>query len=350
MKHLQLGAAARRRLITPVRMGGFVASVVVVVGLLAAACSSSTSPAASTRQVVDTTRAPTSNWSTVDVNTGSITPVSGSIATSGSFYVVSPDQTKVAYNPCCNWETPVRMANLDGTQVHNVSAAGSYGVGEQWSPDGSAVVYQQRDGSGNELGNLFVQNLATGQRTRVTNLDQTREWGWWFTFPSFSPDGKSILYQRPNNDDRSWDLWSAPVTGGKPTLLQRNAAWGSYSPDGKRLAYLSPLKESDFTGSRLWIKNVHGGTPRALIGAGTPEHPGPRSYCARTGVGCGCAGPRGRCHLQWVRWSPDGTRIAYTDGPGIKAVDAATGTTKQLVRHGGNPEWLNNHTLIFASG
>ena len=218
MKHLQLGAAARRRLITPVRMGGFVASVVVVVGLLAAACSSSTSPAASTRQVVDTTRAPTSNWSTVDVNTGSITPVPGSIATSGSFYVVSPDQTKVAYNPCCNWETPVRMANLDGTQVHNVSAAGSYGVGEQWSPDGSAVVYQQRDGSGNELGNLFVQNLATGQRTRVTNLDQTREWGWWFTFPSFSPDGKSILYQRPNNDNRSWDLWSRrSLVGSRPS-------------------------------------------------------------------------------------------------------------------------------------
>jgi Tol biopolymer transport system component len=51
-----------------------------------------------------------------------------------------------------------------------------------------------------------------------------------------------------------------------------------------------------------------------------------------------------------VRWSPDGTRIAYTDGNAIYAVDAATGTTKQVVGHGGNPEWLDNHTLIFATG
>ena len=298
----------------------------VILALAFAAHSRSSAPGPANHGLQD--RHP-SNWSTVDVNTGSITPVPGSIATSGSFYVVSPDQTKVAYNPCCNWETPVRMANLDGTQVHNVSAAGSYGVGEQWSPDGSAVVYQQRDGSGGsmELGNLFVQNLATGQRTRVTNLDH-KQWGWWFTFPSFSPDGKSILYQRPNghmmnNGNRSWDLWSAPVTGGKPTLVQRNAAWGSYSPDGRRLAYLSPLKEGDFTGSGLWIKNVQGGTPRALIRGGG---------------------------LQWVRWSPDGTRIAYVDGSAIYAVDAATGTTKQVVRHAGQPEWLNNHTLIVGTG
>jgi Tol biopolymer transport system component len=326
VKHQPLAAAARRRLIAPVGMGGFIASVVVVVGLLAAACSSSTSPAASTTHVADTTPAKTSNWSTVDLNTGSITPVHGSGATSGAFYVVSPDQTKVAYNPCCSWETPVRMANLNGTQVHHVSAAASDGVGEQWSPDGSLLLYQQRDGSTNQLGNLFVQNLATGQRTRVTNLDH-KEWGWWFTYPSFSPDGKSILYQRPNghlpnDDNRSWDLWSAPVTGGKPTLVQRNAAWGSYSPDGKRLAYLSPLKEGDFTGSGLWIKNVHGRTPRALIRGGG---------------------------LRWVRWSPDGTRIAYSDGNAIYTVDAATGTTKKVVGHGGQPEWLNNHTLIFSS-
>ena len=239
--------------------------------------------------------------------------------------MVSPDQTKVAYNPCCSWSTPVRMANLDGTHVHRVSAAGSDGVGEQWSPDGSLLVYQQRDGSSSELGNLFVQNLATGQRTRVTNLDQSQEWGWWFTYPSFSPDGKSILYQLPKGQtrNRSWDLWSAPVTGGKPTLVQRNAAWGSYSPDGKRLAYLSPLKEGDFTGSGLWIKNVQGGTPQALVRDGG---------------------------LQWVRWSPDGTRIAYSNGSAIYVVDAATGTTKKVADTVAHPEWLDDHTLIFGTG
>src|SRR5262249_50739390 len=162
---------------------------------------------------------------------------------------------------------------------------------------GSKLVYQQRDGSGNQLGNLFVLNLATDQRTQVTNLDQ-KDWGWWFTFPSFSPDGTSILYQRPNghlpnDDNQRWDLWSAPLAGGKATIVQRKAAWGSYSPDGKRVAYLSRLKERDFTGSELWIKSIRGGTPRALVhGSG----------------------------LQWLRWSPDGKRIAYSDGSAVDIV------------------------------
>jgi Tol biopolymer transport system component len=331
VKHLLLGAGARRcldggscrRVRALVGMGGSAASMVVVVALLTAACSSTASSATSSAQITTTTGP--SSWSTVDINTGSIKSIPASSATSGSFYEVSPDHSKVAYNACCGWGTPVLMAHLDGTQAHKISAAGLDGVGEQWSPNGSLLVYQQRDGSTNQLGNLFLQNLATGQRTRLTNLNQTQEWGWWFTFPSFSPDGRSILYQRPkghpNDNNRNWDLWSAPIAGGKPTLVQRNAAWGDYSPNGRWLAYLSPITR-DFTGTALWITNSHGGTPRALLRGG---------------------------NLRWLRWSPDGTRIAYTDGSAIYTVDAATGTTKMVVGLGDQPEWLNNHTLIFTS-
>ena len=284
MKHLPIGAPARRLIGRSsgraVRargvMGGSAASMVLVVGLLTAACSSSASSATTSSGSVATTTPPafTSTWSKVDINTGGITRLPAGIATSGAFYVVSPDQTKVAYNPCCGWETPVLMASPGGGQVHKVSAAGSSGVGEQWSRDGSLLVYQQRDGSTNDLGNLFVQNLATGHRTRVTNLDQTKQWGWWFMFPSFSSNGRSILFHLPKGhlpegDNRNWDLWSVPVAGGKPTLVQRNAGWGGYSPDGKWLAYLSPVRR-DFTGRGLWIRSVHGGTPRALVHGGKP--------------------------------------------------------------------------------
>ena len=303
-----------------------VQALVVVVGLLTTACSFSAGHATSSTQVTKSTELPLlSGWSKVDIDTGAISRLPAKTATAGDFYVVSPDHTKVAYNRCCGWGTPVVMANLDGTHAHKVSAAGLDGVGEQWSPDSSLLVYQQRDGSTNHLGNLFVQNLATDQRTRVTNLDQKQDWGWWFTFPSFSPNGRSVLFQRPvgrpNDNNRNWDLWSVPVTGGKPTLVQRNAAWGGYSPNGKWLAYLSPISGRDFTGSRLWIKTVGGGAPRAVA----------------------------RGSLLWPRWSPDGARIAYTDGSEIYVMDAATGSTKKVV-HGDQPEWLDDHTLIFGSG
>jgi Tol biopolymer transport system component len=218
------------------------------------------------------------------------------------------------------------VANLDGTQARRVSAAGSSGFGEQWSPDGSLLVYQQQpDGSTSHLGNLFVQNMSTGQRTRVTNLDQSKNWGWWFLFPSFSPDGRSVLYQAPrghsNDNNRLWDLWSVPVTGGKPTLVQRNAGWGAYSPDGKSLAYLSPMR-SDFTGAGVWITSLQGGTPRALVRGG---------------------------QLRWLRWSPDGTRIAYSNGDAIYTVDPATGKTKKVANGGAQPQWIDDHTLVFTS-
>ena len=305
-------------------MGGCEAFMVVVVGLLSGACSSSATPAGSSGSAYTSTSPPAS-WSTVDLNTGTVTPLRASDATSGAFYVVSPDGSRVAYNPCCNWETPTVTANLDGTQVHAVSAEGMDGVGEQWSPDGSQLVYQQRDGSTNDLGNLFVQDIATGRRTRVTNLDR-KQWGWWFTFPSFSPNGKSILYQlpeghRPNGDNRIWDLWSAPAAGGKPTLVRRNAAWGDYSPDGKWLAYLSSLRESDFTGATLWIRGVDGGAPQALVRGGA---------------------------LQWVRWSPDGTRIAYSNASAIYVVNILSRQITKVAK-GGQPEWQGDHTLIFSS-
>src|SRR5262249_2313423 len=126
---------------------------------------------------------------------------------------------------------------------------------------------------------------------------------------------------QPNGDNRVWDLMSVPVAGGKPTLVQRNAAWGSYSPDGKRLAYLSQLRERDFSGAGLWIKNVHGGAPRALVRGG---------------------------NLPWLRLSPDGARIAYSDGSAIDVVDVATGESKKVAK-GGQPEWQGDHTLVFSS-
>ena len=56
-----------------------------------------------------------------------------------------------------------------------------------------------------------------------------------------------------------------PVAGGQQTLVRRNAGWGGYSPDGRWLAYLSPVSGNDFAGGGLWIASVHGGTARALV-------------------------------------------------------------------------------------
>jgi Tol biopolymer transport system component len=266
------------------------------------------------------------NEAMVDINTGEITPLPTNIAQQGDNFAVSPDHTTVAFNHCCNVSGPVYTANIDGTQVRVASAAGLSAFTAQWSPDGSMLVYQQRHDSTYQLGNLFVQDIGTGQRTQITHFDQTQSWGWWFLYPSFASDGRSVLFQLPrghlpNNDNRTWDLWSVPITGGKQTLVQRNAGWGGYSPDGKWLAYLSPVNGHDFAGRGLWIKSVQGGTPRALVRGG---------------------------QLVWLRWSPDGTRISYSNAGSIYVVTVATGSVTKVAK-GGHAEWFDDHTLIVGT-
>jgi hypothetical protein len=320
--------ARQRRAARNRRVGAFAVVVVLVVAAVAgfALMRSSTNGGPATHHTTSIPHA--APGSMLDLDTGQVTPLPASIATRrAAYYAVSPGHSEIAYSACCSSPNALFMANVDATGIRQVSANGQDAYGAQWSPDGSMLVYQQRNGFTQKLGNLFVQDIGTGQRTQITHLDQTQSWGWWFLYPSFASDGRSILFHLPRGNlpqdliNRSWDLRSVPVAGGTPTLVQRNAGWGGYSPDGKWLAYLSPVHGHDFAGRGLWIKSVQGGTPRALVHGG---------------------------RLVWLRWSPDGTRISYSNAGSIYVVTVATDSVRQ-VANGGHAEWFDDHTLIVGT-
>ena len=259
--------------------------------------------------------------SLVDLQTGGATPLPESIL-GGSLYFTSPDRTMFVINSCCNTPNPVSIANVDGTGVRQITPDGVDGFVARWSPDGSMLVYQQRDGATYEIGNLFVVDVATGEATQITDLDP-ENYGWWALHPSFSPDGQTIIFHMPRgpNDDVStrWDLWSVPAAGGEPTLVVHNASMGVYAPDGGTLAYLDSPR-GDWTSSRLMVADVDGSDPRLLVQGDRIEEP---------------------------RWSPDGTRIAYTDADGIHVVDVSTGEAS-LVAEGGTSDWFGDDTLVVV--
>jgi Tol biopolymer transport system component len=306
------------------RIGAFAAVTVLVAGSVAAYALTRGGTEGVPADRPPTSIQPGTGSAMVDLTTGQSTPLPTSIAASGTYYAVSPDHTRLAYNACCSGTDHLYVANVDGTQEQQISATGWGGFGAQWSPDGSQLVYQQRHAPTRELGNLFVQDVVTGRRTRLTNFDQTQRWDWWLMFPSFAPDGRSVLFQLPRGDshDSSFDLWSVPVAGGTPTIVQRDAGWGGYAPDGSSLAYLAPVSGKDFAGGKLWITSLDGGAPRAV-------------------------GPRGR--LSWLRWSPDGTRISYRNGGSIYVTTVDTGSAAR-VASGRTAEWFDDHTLIVGPG
>jgi dipeptidyl aminopeptidase/acylaminoacyl peptidase len=112
--------------------------------------------------------------------------------------------------------------------------------------------------------------------------------------PRISPDGARVAYtvarlDKEANDYRS-AIWVAPVDGSaEPTQFTGGAKRdGSprWSPDGKWLAFASNRGEDKKTPGALYVIPAQGGEPRKLTDL--------------------------KESVEWISWSPDSTRIAFT--------------------------------------
>lgn len=230
----------------------------------------------------------------LNLTTGTTTPLPDTLP-EASLYAVSPDGTMIAGAPCCTPPNPVWVANIDGTGVRELTPEGIDGFAPRWSPDGSMLVYQERDASTQELGQLVVADAPTGERTTITDLP-SKSYGTWSLHPSFSADGRSVLFHMPRGPDIEpvgWDLVSIPVTGGDTTVLRSDAMFGASSPLDGSLVYVDP------TTWTLFVADADGRNARILVEVGEET---------------------GR-----ALWSPAGSEIAYEDSNGIHIVDATTG-------------------------
>lgn len=253
--------------------------------------------------------------------TGTTTPLPKSLE-GGTLYFVSPDRTQIVINSCCSPPNPVSVANIDGTDLRQVTPDGVDGFAARWSPDGSSLVYQGRDASTTEIGNLFIVDVATGQTRRITNLVPASYNGW-SMHPSFSADGQTIIFRIPKGLDTyetRYDLWSVPAAGGEPTLVVPDASGGAYSPDGETLAYVVTARD-DPSSSSLMLANVDGSDPRLLAEGDRIESP---------------------------RWSPDGTGIAYSEADGDYVVDVSTSEISVVTGKAGVLDWFDDDTLLVA--
>ena len=239
----------------------------------------------------------------------------------GHYYAVSPDGSRVYWeDKCCAADDVAAAARSDGSEGGRLDPPGAinYYAGG-WSPDGTKIVYQRRDGSGTEFGDLYVEDVMSGKVTRVTDLGLGATRGLWYLAPIFSDDGRNVIFQLPRDTSHStnWDLWSVPVTGGEPTVLVRNAAQPA-AFGGLVDVYLRPITPDSFSGSHLVISTRDG---RTLVKADAS--------------------------IDTPVMSPDGTRIAYADSGSIYVVDVSTGESEQ-VTVGRMAAWLDDDTLLVA--
>jgi Tol biopolymer transport system component len=316
------------------KLGAFaVAVAVVVVGIAVFAL---TRPTTSTMPGSSDSGAPSvpsgSSPFLLDLSTGATTPLPVELA-GGYAYVASPDGTRLLYGAKsgggCAVAASTKIGTLDGSDVQTLFTPGRNVIcGARWSPDGSSLVYQLRDGaSPDDVGNLFVMNVATGTTTQITHLELKRAW-WWYLSPSFAPFTHDVIFQLPRGSakETGWDVWSVSPEGGEPKLVLRNAAFPIMNPhpgpEGYQMAFVEPTATS-FSG------------PSLMSARATPQND-LRSEMARA---------NGK--IWWPTMSPDGNRIAYMDQGAIYVIEFGASAPTKVAR-GETAEWLNTHTLIVV--
>jgi len=191
------------------------------------------------------------------------------------------------------------------------------------SPDGRLAVYQA-------LGYIWIHDLESGERRRLTNQDDH-----WEFYPRFAPDGRSIVFTT-FDDEQLGTVRIEPVGRGRGRVITTEPGHyvePSFSPDGRHVVfrkttggYLTSPTWSERPG--LYVVPLSNGEPRRILDKGVEPQfsaDGRRIlFSERTNDtdlalnSVNLDGKDEREHLlgDWVtgyRVSPDGRWVAFTE-------------------------------------
>jgi Tol biopolymer transport system component len=257
---------------------------------------------------------------------------------------LSPDGKKILFVSDRKWEPDNKMddnldifvMNVDGSNVKNLTGHRAWDTMPRWSPDGSMIVFLS---SHSGWPCLWAMDAEGKNFLNLTPNRNSRDWNF-YIWPAWSPDGKKIVYTtgqdgnytinameidytlikqillNPIPDNYKGEAWSTtgdrrvarPITISSYTNQDRvpwligirtltsgtpsgYAGTVSFSPDGKRIAYLFQRKDINTEICDIYIMNEDGSNPVNLTNSfGT------------TGKGA---------FNDWPVWSPDGEKIAF---------------------------------------
>lgn len=165
---------------------------------------------------------------------------------------LSPDGTEIAFISDRDGNEEVYIMSADGTKIERLTSTPAREHNPHWSPDGQRIVcYTSSDGAKDQV---VLIDAASGD-ARTIGSDTTAN-----TYPSWSADGNSIIYGCAPTKDEKW-IYSATLDGSKnDKLLPLTAFYASYSPDGKRIAYVG----GSWPASNIYVIDYTDGTLRCL--------------------------------------------------------------------------------------
>ena len=264
---------------------------------------------------------------------GSGTPRASSRFASVHGYITYADATDIWAADPQHPETRISLGPSDGLSPI------------AWSRDGTRLLLAEQTNFGTAHEDLCVLR-ADGSEKPLTSDGGSSE-------GSFSPDGTKVVFAGDAG------LFVVDVEGGTPRLIARSyMAWwlGSpaWSPDGSRIAYTVYLEGGPPLTYEIWTVNPDGTNPRLLLDLGECGGGGCSGGLAWSPDGSMLAFHSMRDNLSGRRlgiyvvhadgsamhrikdlgyqpiWSPDGSRIAYRQGPDVFTM-ASDGSDDNLV-------------------
>jgi hypothetical protein len=236
----------------------------------------------------------------------------------------SADGQQVVYRDSrrgINEDDEIYIVDEDGSNPRNLTQHPANDWGPDWSPDGEWIAFNS-DREGTLAGYLVRPD---GSDLRPIDVDG------WFEYPSFSPDGTRIVFERPDGGD--YDLFTVDLETGEVQQLTDapgDDGWAVWSPDGSSIAFSTERDDCEWAppdedcwrsgepGEHhdIWIMDADGGNQRRV----TPE------------VG------------QFVAWSPDGEHLLISGHTLFVVRPDGTGRVEirpegMALPPGGIPDW-----------
>jgi Tol biopolymer transport system component len=177
----------------------------------------------------------------------------------------------------------IYAVNANGSGLKRLTTSKDLEFDPTWSPDGRAIAYRHQRDFETPI-DIFVMDADGSHQRNLTGSDELAGWG-----PDWSSDGQWIAWNTATVTTSYFDLGVIHPEGTgrrviNPGVYVEYPAW---SPDGRRIAFMSPgVSTTSGSAYDIYVMNADGTDVQRLT-----TFPGPDG---------------------WPAWSPDGRQIVFS--------------------------------------